>query len=82
LTTSTSAGDCPPATAIFPCICEAASGGLGLNIRCSSKALVDSQMSVLLQLLDSTKGIDIAVGDNALTKVPGELSKFTEYVKD
>jgi len=39
-------------------------------------------MSVLLQLLDSTKGIDIAVGDNALTKVPGELSKFTEYVKD
>jgi hypothetical protein len=34
----------------------------------------------MLQLLD-TKGIDIAVGDNALTKVPAELSKFTEYVR-
>ena len=77
----TMAGVCPPPGEISPCSCsDLGSDGLVIQLSCSSKSLVDSRASEILNTMLSWPGVSplrsVNFYYNSLTRIPSELSLF------
>ena len=77
---------CPPGQAISPCSCRETKEPLsmGLQANCQSLQIDDSEMSKILEefLLPGVRPlIELDAGGYSLTKIPRQISKFTQIEK-